>query len=187
MRYLFFVLPIISQSYKIMSTIDYIQSREHQAPIALDGTGLNIAIAVAEWNSHITEALLNGAIGLLKRSGVKEIKVMRVPGTFELTNAAARLRAEVDVDAVIVIGCVVRGDTPHFDYICQGVSYGISYLNATRPYDDLPLVKPVIFCVLTTENMRQAEERAGGKLGNKGEEAAEAAIKMCRPICVVQK
>lgn len=169
-----------------MSTIEYIQSREHQAPVILDGKGLNIAIAVAEWNSNITEALLEGAIRVLKQSGVKRIKVMRVPGTFELTNAAARLRAEMNVDAVIVIGCVVRGDTPHFDYICQGVSYGISYLNATQPYD-FAEIKPIIFCVLTTENMAQAEERAGGKLGNKGEEAAEAAIKMCRPICTVEK
>ena len=90
------------------------------------------------------------------------------------------------MDAVIAIGCVVRGDTPHFDYICQGVTFGISQLNMTiTGLRTTPA--PVIFGVLTTETMEQAEERAGGRLGNKGAEAAETALKMCRPICTVQK
>ena len=107
---------------------------------------------------------------------------MRVPGAFELINASARLKAE-DYDAIIAIGCVVRGDTPHFDYICQGVTQGLALLNA----ETKPSTAPVIFGVLTTETMEQAEDRAGGKLGNKGAEAAETALKMCRPICVIGK
>ena len=91
------------------------------------------------------------------------------------------------MDAVIAIGCVVRGDTPHFDYICQGVTFGISQLNMTTAHGFRTTPAPVIFGVLTTETMEQAEERAGGRLGNKGAEAAETALKMCRPICTVQK
>lgn len=174
-----------------MSTIEYIRSRgEHTQ--SLDGKGLRIAIAVADWNSNITHKLLEGAVETLKRASVEEIKVMHVPGAFELTNAAARLRQEPGTwggglyDAVIVIGCVVRGDTPHFDYVCQGVTHGISMLNATPiknlGLSALPIITPVIFCVLTTDTMEQAEVRAGGALGNKGEEAAEAAILMCRPV-----
>ncbi|KGN68057.1 6,7-dimethyl-8-ribityllumazine synthase [Porphyromonas sp. COT-239 OH1446] len=168
-----------------MSTEAYVRSRQGEAP-KLDGKGLSIGIAVAEWNSNITEALLEGAIATLRRASVDQIEVMHVPGTFELTNASARLRLK-GYDAVIAIGCVVRGDTPHFDYICQGVSVGISMLNATPLPSSREEISPVIFCVLTTNNMAQAEERAGGALGNKGEEAAEAAIKMCRPSCTVQK
>lgn len=174
-----------------MSTIEYIRSRgEHTQ--SLDGKGLRVAIAVADWNSNITHRLLEGAVETLRRAGVEEIKVMHVPGAFELTNAAARLRGEpgkwggAHFDAVIVIGCVVRGDTPHFDYVCQGVTQGITMLNATPiknlGLSALPIITPVIFCVLTTNTMEQAEVRAGGELGNKGEEAAEAAILMCRPI-----
>lgn len=177
-----------------MSTIDYIKAKASAATEVLDAKGLNVAIAVAEWNSSITMKLLDGAVSTLESAGAESVKVMYVPGTFELTNAAARLRQEEQVDAVIVIGCVVRGDTPHFDYICQGTAYGISYLNATEVPRQVtaeqvskPQIKPVIFCVLTTENMQQAEERAGGSLGNKGAEAAEAVIKMCRPVCIVRK
>lgn len=168
-----------------MSTIDYIRSRAEQAPVQLDGSGLSVGIAVAEWNSNITEPLLEGAIATLEVAGVESIEVMYVPGTFELTNASARLRLRGH-DAVIAIGCVVRGDTPHFDYICEGVSVGISKLNAEL-VPQRSVYTPVIFCVLTTDTMAQAEERAGGALGNKGAEAAEAAIKMCRPICIIKK
>lgn len=175
-----------------MSTIDYIRAKEGKAAEQLNAQGLRFGIAVAEWNSEITSALLEGARSTLKSAGADSIKIMTVPGTFELTNASARLRAEADIDAVIAIGCVVRGDTPHFDYICQGASVGISLLNASpilgaAPSDSMGGIKPVIFCVLTTNTMEQAQERAGGTLGNKGAEAAEAAIKMCRPVCVVEK
>ena len=167
-----------------MSTIDHIQSLHH-SPVP-SGEGLHIGIAVAEWNSNITEPLLEGALEVLRKQEVEKITVFRVPGAFELVNASARLQHD-GVDAVIAIGCVVRGDTPHFDYICQGVTFGISQLNMTNSGLRLAPYAPVIFGVLTTETMEQAEERAGGRLGNKGAEAAETALKMCRPICTVQK
>lgn len=137
------------------------------------GKGLRIGIAVAEWNRNITGALMKGAIATLLKHDVTEedIIVQHVPGTFELTYASAYLAEQHEVDAVIAIGCVIRGDTPHFDYICQGVTQGITQLNVDG-------FVPVIFGVLTTETMLQAEERAGGKHGNKGTEAAVTALKM---------
>lgn len=168
-----------------MSTIDHIQSLHH-SPIP-SGEGLHIGIAVAEWNDNITEPLLEGALEVLRRQRVKKITVFRVPGAFELVNASARLLEDPCLDAVIAIGCVVRGDTPHFDYICQGVTFGLSQLNAVATPGLGERHRPVIFGVLTTETMAQAEDRAGGSLGNKGAEAAETALKMCRPICTVEK
>ena len=128
------------------------------------------AIVVSDWNSDITYALLDGAVTALRENGVKKISLLHVPGTFELTFAAASLQQD-NFAAIIAIGCVIRGDTPHFDYICQGVSNGISYLNASG-------AKPIIFSVLTTDTHEQALERAGGKHGNKGVEGAITAIKM---------
>ncbi|MFC4665660.1 6,7-dimethyl-8-ribityllumazine synthase [Falsiporphyromonas endometrii] len=147
-----------------------------------------IGIVVAEWNSHITKALLDGAIATLKEHHVDEIRVMQVPGTFELTYGCSEFIREGGLDAVIALGCVVRGDTPHFDYICQGVTQGLASLNAaaivgnTKENAFYPI--PVIFGVLTTNTMEQAEDRAGGKLGNKGSEAAITALKMCSPYTV---
>ena len=168
-----------------MSTIDHIQSLHH-SPVP-SGEGLHIGIAVAEWNDNITEPLLEGALEVLRRQRVKKITVFRVPGAFELVNASARLLEDPCLDAVIAIGCVVRGDTPHFDYICQGVTFGLSQLNVVATPGLGERHRPVIFGVLTTETMAQAEDRAGGALGNKGAEAAETALKMCRPICTVEK
>lgn len=140
------------------------------------------AIAVADWNSGITYALLDGAYTTLLKYGVQEknIKVVHVPGTFELTYAANRLQASGQYNAIIAIGCVIQGDTPHFDYICQGVSYGLSRLNAEYMDSGFSTSRKgaVIFSVLTTLNKEQALERAGGKLGNKGVEGAVTAIKM---------
>lgn len=139
------------------------------------------AIAVADWNSEITYALLEGAYDTLVKHGVKEnnIKVVHVPGTFELTYAANMLQHERTYDAIIAIGCVIQGDTPHFDYICQGVSYGLSKLNALDMRSiNVPRKGPVIFSVLTTLTKQQALDRAGGVLGNKGVEGAITAIKM---------
>ncbi len=136
-------------------------------------TKKKFVIVVAEWNEDITEALYEGAYQGLLTLGAKKANIIRksVPGTFELTLGALWAAEKKDVDAVIVLGCVIQGDTPHFDYICQGVSYGITEVNIkTR--------KPVIFGVLTTLTKKQAEERAGGKLGNKGEEAAITAVRM---------
>ena len=138
------------------------------------------AIAVADWNSEITYALLEGAYDTLVKHGVQEnnIKVVHVPGTFELTYAANKLQQEQSYDAIIAIGCVIQGDTPHFDYICQGVSYSLSKLNADNFMDFTKRKGPVIFSVLTTLTKQQAIDRAGGALGNKGVEGAITAIKM---------
>ena len=138
-----------------------------------DASEMNIGIVVAEWNRNITEKLLRGACDTLERHGVKQenIVVKRVPGSFELTFGAKRLAESKELDAIIVLGCVVRGDTPHFDYVCSGVTHGITELNLM--YDI-----PFIFGMLTTNTMQQAEDRAGGRLGNKGDEAAVTAIKM---------
>ncbi len=147
------------------------------------------AIAVADWNPQITHSLLEGALKTLVQHGVKRqnINVVHVPGTFELTWAAKEFQNQFEVnsafenkkptyDAVIVLGCVVQGETPHFDYVCQGVTQGVSLLNT------IPSRCPVVFGVLTTSNMEQALDRAGGKHGNKGVEAAITAIKMANII-----
>ncbi|MBN2668104.1 MAG: 6,7-dimethyl-8-ribityllumazine synthase [Bacteroidales bacterium] len=135
--------------------------------------GMRFGIAVAEWNHHITGALLDGAVNSLIKHGTSEkhIIVKYVPGTFELTYAAAKMVESNLFDAVIVLGCVIQGDTRHFDFICNGVTKGITTLNEQAEI-------PVIFGVLTTDNEQQALDRAGGKHGNKGDEAAITAIKM---------
>src|SRR5688572_6924269 len=132
-----------------------------------------LAIVVAEWNEDVTEALYEGAVASLIAHGVKKQNIIRknVPGSFELTLGALWMAEKKDIAAVICLGCVIQGDTPHFDYICQAVANGITEVN-------IKTKKPVIFGVLTTLNKEQALERAGGKHGNKGEEAALTAIQM---------
>lgn len=134
---------------------------------------IKIGIVVSEWNSTVTEALFEGAYNTLKAHGLKEKNIVRinVPGSFELTLGAHRLACKKNIDAVIAIGCVIQGETKHFDFICNAVSNGITQLNILH-------IKPVIFGVLTTNNEKQALERAGGKHGNKGIEAAATALKM---------
>lgn len=143
--------------------------------------GMTVGIAVAEWNGHITSALLDGALQVFKREGFdnSQIKVFHVPGAVELTFAASQLIESSSFDAVIVLGCVIRGGTPHFDYVCQSVTQGITSLNADCD-------TPVIFGVLTVDCEQDAIDRAGGRLGNKGAEAAEAAIKMHAFVRTVQ-
>lgn len=138
-----------------------------------DGSLMKIGIAVAQWNTEITSALLSGAKETLLKHNVKEenIGVIKVPGTFELTLAAQSLLEYTSADAVIVLGCVIQGDTRHFDFICNSVTQGITELN-------IKYNKPVIFGVLTTNDLQQAKDRSGGKLGNKGDEAAVTAIQM---------
>ncbi|MGN1235859.1 MAG: 6,7-dimethyl-8-ribityllumazine synthase [Bacteroidaceae bacterium] len=135
--------------------------------------GMRIGIVVCEWNSQITHTLLEGAVSTLNKYGVKpeHIIIKSVPGSFELIYGANIMVKSGLVDGVITIGCIVRGDTPHFDFIAQGCTNGLAQLNATGNI-------PVIFGVLTTENFEQAHERAGGALGNKGEEYAITAIRM---------
>lgn len=132
-----------------------------------------VAIVTAEWNRHITAALRDGAVATLRSAGIADddIELFDVPGAVELSFAASNLIEASRYDSVIVFGCVIRGDTPHFDYVCQSVTQGITELNVDRD-------TPVIFGVLTVENEQQALDRAGGVLGNKGSEAAEAAVKM---------
>lgn len=153
-----------------MATVNLSQYNIHDVP---DAKGMRFGIAVSEWNSEITFALRDGAVNTLLKHGVEEqdIHIIYVPGSFELTFGAKLLAERKDIDGVISLGCVIRGDTPHFDYICQGVTYGITQLN-------IQFKKPVIFGVLTTENKGQALARAGGVHGNKGDEAAVTAIKM---------
>lgn len=132
------------------------------------------AIIVADWNSDITFAMAQGAIDTLVKHGVEPegVELIHVPGAVELTYAAAKVINEWDdIDAVIVIGCVIQGDTPHFDYVCQSVTQGVAALNAEGEV-------PVIFSVLTVLNRQQALDRCGGKLGNKGVEGAVTAIRM---------
>nr|MBD3622872.1 6,7-dimethyl-8-ribityllumazine synthase [Sunxiuqinia sp.] len=135
--------------------------------------GYKFGIVVAEWNYDITGALVHGAIGNLNKTGVQDvdIQIKHVPGTFELPLGGQFFAEYSDVDAIILIGCVIQGDTRHFDFICNGVTQGTTDLN-------LKYNKPFVFGVLTTNNEQQALDRAGGNLGNKGDEAAVTAIKM---------
>lgn len=134
---------------------------------------MRFGIVVSEWNESITNALLEGAVKTLQKHGVTDenIVLLHVPGSFELTFGARVLAEKEELDAVICLGCIIRGETPHFDYISQGVTHGITELN-------LDYEIPFIFGVLTTDNQEQATDRAGGKHGNKGDEAAITAIKM---------
>ncbi|MFT5724779.1 MAG: 6,7-dimethyl-8-ribityllumazine synthase, partial [Bacteroidia bacterium] len=136
-----------------------------------------IGIAVSEWNEEVTFSLLEGAKGLLTQASVpiSNITVTFVPGSFELVLASQKLAQRDDIDAVIAIGCVIQGETKHFDFICQAVANGIANINLK--YD-----KPVIFGVLTPNNQQQALDRAGGKHGNKGKEAAYTALRMIEEL-----
>lgn len=139
-----------------------------------NGAAFKIAIAVAEWNAEITGSLYNGALKTLLDHGVAEENILSiaVPGSFELTSAAdILLKKHADLDAVICLGCVIQGDTKHFDFICDAVAHGVTQVSVKYS-------KPVIFGVLTTNDLQQAIDRAGGKHGNKGDEAAITALKM---------
>ena len=147
-------------------------SAYHEGSIP-DAGEMRFGIVVADWNPEVTSALLNGALRTLRKHGTRKenIVVRHVPGSFELTLGAQLLAEYEDPDAVICLGCIIQGETPHFTYICQGVTYGITQLN-------LDYNIPFIFGVLTTHTIQQALNRAGGKNGNKGDEAAVTAIKM---------
>ena len=138
-----------------------------------DASEMRFGIVCAEWNNNITFKLLEGTLSTLKEYGVQEqaIKVMHVPGSFELIHGCAELARHGWVDAIIAIGCVIKGDTPHFDNICQGVTQELARQNTNDKI-------PVIYGLITVNTLEQAEERAGGKLGNKGKEFAITAIKM---------
>jgi 6,7-dimethyl-8-ribityllumazine synthase len=153
-----------------MSTSDL---SDYDAGSIPDAGKMRFGIVVSDWNSEVTNALLSGALKTLKKHGATEsnIVVKHVPGSFELTLGAQFFAEYDDLDAIICLGCIIQGETPHFTYICQGVTHGITQLN-------LEYNIPFIFGVLTTLNMQQALDRAGGKYGNKGDEAAVTAIRM---------
>ena len=146
---------------------------EHDPASIPDGSPMKFGIVVAEWNEEITAALLEGCMNTLTKHGVEKenIQVKAVPGSFELPFGARVVAEKFTPHAVICLGSVIQGETRHFDYICQGVTKGITELNLD--YDI-----PFIFGVLTTENLQQAKDRAGGIHGNKGDEAAVTALKM---------
>lgn len=138
-----------------------------------DGKGKRVGIVVSDWNSSVTHSLLNGATNTLLKFGVSadDIIIEHVPGSFELTYAAKVIIEKAKVDSVIILGCVIQGETPHFTFVCNSVTEGTTQLNLK--YDI-----PVIFGLLTTLTLDQAQARAGGRHGNKGDEAAITALKM---------
>jgi 6,7-dimethyl-8-ribityllumazine synthase len=155
----------MSSSHKNLSDFSHTQ-----VPNAHD---YHFGIVVAEWNSEITGAMLEGAMSTLLKHGAKEskIEIHPVPGSFELTAAAYILAETERFDAVIALGCVIQGETRHFDFICNAVAIGLTEVSVKTGV-------PTIFGVLTTDTLEQAKDRSGGKHGNKGEEAAVTAIKM---------
>ncbi len=155
-----------------MSTQDYISSTK-ETTVLMDGVEkFNFILIVSQWNKAITDDLYLGAEAKLKEYGATRITKWDVPGSFELIYAC-RLAQKKNPSAVIAIGSVIRGQTSHFDYICQGVIHGIKDLN-------LKGTVPIICCILTDDNLEQAQERSGGRLGNKGSQAALAAIEMAQ-------
>lgn len=161
-----------------MSTILNTNGAELEIPKIREEVSGIFYVITADWNPGVTHSLRDGAIDVLKKAGVSEAKIksLSVPGTVELVNAASvaldgKKLNGYKTEAVIVIGCVIRGDTPHFDYVCHIAAEGTAILNAKGE-------APVIFGILTVDNLQQALDRAGGSLGNKGAEAAAAAVTM---------
>jgi len=138
-----------------------------------DITSKKFGLVVSEWNEEITHSLMSGALETLLKYGAKKesIIIRSVPGSFELTLGAQTLAQDQEIDAILCLGCVIQGETPHFNFICNAVAQGITTLN-------LKFHKPIVFGVLTTHTLQQAIDRSGGKHGNKGDEAAMTGIKM---------
>ncbi|MFC2533308.1 MAG: 6,7-dimethyl-8-ribityllumazine synthase [Capnocytophaga ochracea] len=147
---------------------------QYDKKIIPNAESLRFGIITSQWNEQVTYGMRNGAIETLKDCGAIDDNILlwEVPGSFELVHAAKRMLDTNEVDAIIVIGCVIQGETRHFDFVCQGVTQGIAQLNAEQSK------VPIIFCVLTDNTFQQSLDRSGGKLGNKGVEAAITAIKM---------
>lgn len=155
----------MATQYQNLSSYD-----AHAVP---DGKGKRIAIVVSDWNTTVTSKLLQGAYETLVKFGVeeKDILVEHVPGSFELTFGAKVMIEKAGVDAVIILGCVIQGETPHFTFVCNSVTEGTTQLN-------IQYAVPVVFGLLTTNTLEQAKARSGGRHGNKGDEAAITALKM---------
>lgn len=162
-----------------MSTTDNAPRVENLFNISRD---MRVAVIRTQWNSHITTKLRDGAVAVFTEAGLKkeDINEFEVPGAVELTFAASRLIETGFYDVIVVLGCVIRGGTPHFDYVCQSVTNGITTLNSECDI-------PVIFGVLTVDCEKDALDRAGGICGNKGAEAAEAALAMFDFMVKVQE
>lgn len=155
-----------------MATVNKNLSTYDKATIP-NAKDFRFGIVVSEWNENITEGLCEGAIATLRENGVAEENIVRwnVPGSYELVYGAKHMQKTQKVDAIIAIGSVIQGETKHFDFVCSATAQGIKDLNVQSDI-------PVIFCVLTDNTLQQAIDRSGGKHGNKGTEAAVAAIKM---------
>lgn len=164
------MLVLFFSKIKNMATIHKNLSDYNKTSIP-NASKMKFAIVVAEWNDEITNALCSGAVDTLLKHGAKKTNIIihYVPGTVELTLGAQLVSKKAD--AILCLGCVIKGETPHFDYVCKSATYGITELNIKHN-------KPFIFGVLTTNNLQEAKDRAGGKHGNKGDEAAITAIKM---------
>lgn len=160
-----------------MATV-YKNLSDYDATQIPDISEMKFGIVVSEWNTEITGKLKDGAYNTLLQNGAKpeNITVCSVPGSFELIYGAKLLADRVKPDAVIGLGCVIRGETPHFEYVCSGVTQGFAKLNAKGTI-------PFIFGLLTNDTMQQSIDRAGGIHGNKGDEAAITAIKMIEFFC----
>ncbi|PCI11385.1 MAG: 6,7-dimethyl-8-ribityllumazine synthase [Flavobacteriaceae bacterium] len=153
-----------------MATTNLSQYDKNTIPNAKD---FRFGIVVSEWNEKVTEGLYQGAFDTLVDCGALPENIIRwnVPGSFELIYGCKKMLATQKLDAVIAIGCVIQGETKHFDFVCEGVTQGIKDLN-------IKFDIPTIFCVLTDNTMQQSIDRSGGKLGNKGVESGVTAIKM---------
>lgn len=145
----------------------------------LNGNGLKIAVIVARFNEFITGKLLDGCEGGLRRHGVEDIDIAWVPGAYEIPLVAKKLALTGKYDAIVTLGAVIRGSTTHYDYVCNEVAKGVSHVSLAHEI-------PVIFGVLTTENIEQAIERAGTKAGNKGYDAAVSAIEMANLVKLIK-
>jgi 6,7-dimethyl-8-ribityllumazine synthase len=149
--------------------------KSDKAHVELDAAGLRFAVVVSRFNSLITERLLAGAMDALQRSGAakEDVEVVYVPGAFELPLAAKKLVGRGEFDALIAIGCVIRGETSHYDYVCSETARGVQLAQMDTGV-------PIMFCVLTCETQEQAMARAGGEHGNKGFDSGLAAVEMAR-------
>jgi 6,7-dimethyl-8-ribityllumazine synthase len=154
----------------------------HSYEGVFDGQGLRVAIVAARFNEAVTQRLLDSAVDCLRRQGVadEDISIARVPGALEIPLAAQRLAQSGEVDAVVCVGAVIRGATPHFEHVATQAAAGVTAAA-------LATGVPITFGVLTTDDRDQADERAGGKLGNKGFEAAQAALEMANLLAVLPK
>lgn len=147
----------------------------------MDGRGKRFGVVASRFNERIVERLLDGAVDALVRHGVRpeDLAVVRVPGAWEIPAALEELAARGGVDGLVALGCVLRGETPHFDVICAEASRGIAAVGERHRL-------PVGFGLLTCDTSAQAEERSGGKVGNKGREAAEAALEMASLVAALR-